>query len=298
MSDKTDLKPQILVIYHENQNVEANDSFSPSASKPKQVVESWKKLNIQLVFAPTGPLRADLIEKVHSPEYVRGVLNLSKPNGFGNYNPQVAAALPWICGSMVTAALTSLESGIPTFSPTSGAHHAHYDHGGGFCTFNFLVLAAVLAKEAGAKKIGIVDLDMHAGDGTRDICGWLNLDYIQHYSFGEQNIRRGKSAEEWLKKLPEVLFSFEGCDLIIYNAGVDSHIDDSLGGILTTEQLRKRDMIVYETAFALGIPISTSLAGGYQRDSAGTIAPVLALHDNTIMECLLAYSERLLQIPG
>ena len=102
-----------------------------------------------------------------------GVLNLTCSNGFGNKSPEVAAALPWVAGSMVAATLTALNNKTVTISPTSGAHHAHYRNGGGFCTFNFLVLAALKAHEAGAKKVGIIDLDCHYGDGTQDIINTL-----------------------------------------------------------------------------------------------------------------------------
>ena len=72
--------------------------------------------------------------------------------------------------------------------------------------------------------------------------------------------------------------SFDDCDLILYNAGVDSHINDPLGGYLTTEQIKKRDEIVLEIARQLKIPVAVSLAGGYQKDKNGEISAVLHLH--------------------
>lgn len=61
---------------------------------------------------------------------------------------------------------------------------------------------------------------------------------------------------------------------------------------MTTEQLRRRDMIVFESARVMGLPVAWNLAGGYQRDEAGTIAPVLEIHRNTMRACVAVYIER------
>jgi len=75
-----------------------------------------------------------------------------------------------------------------------------------------------------------------------------------------------------------LLLGFDDCDLVIYNAGVDSHINDPLGGDLTTEQIKERDTIVLEILRQLNIPVAVSLAGGYQKDQQGRIEAVLHLH--------------------
>jgi acetoin utilization deacetylase AcuC-like enzyme len=273
------------IFFDARQSVKTNDSFSPSAQKPAQVVESWKKLDIPLEIESFTPLTKEGISLAHDPKYVDAVLSCLQSNGFGNTSEELAKAFPWVCGSMVAAAVHAFSQKKPAFSPTSGAHHAHYASGGNFCTFNFLVIAAMVVQKLGAKRIGIIDLDCHHGDGTLDIIEKLKLDFIQHYSFGEQNITRGKSAENWLSELPAELFKFEGCDFLIYNAGVDSHIDDQLGGILTTEQLKLRDHYVFSTAQRICPAIAVSLAGGYQRDDKDSISPVLRLHDQTLIEC-------------
>jgi acetoin utilization deacetylase AcuC-like enzyme len=72
--------------------------------------------------------------------------------------------------------------------------------------------------------------------------------------------------------------SFKDCDLIIYNAGVDSHVNDPLGGYLSTEQIQRRDSIVLNPLRQKFIPMVVSLAGGYQKDEQGNIPKVLELH--------------------
>lgn len=80
------------------------------------------------------------------------------------------------------------------------------------------------------------------------------------------------------------------CDVILYQAGADPHVDDPLGGFLSTAQLRERDRLVFVTANSLGIPIAWNLAGGYQVDSGGGIQSVLDIHNNTMRECVSVYA--------
>lgn len=209
------------------------------------------------------------------------VLSLNEDNGFGNRSPEVAAALPWVCGSMVAAALHAYKTGELSFSPTSGAHHACYSTAMCFCTFNFLAIAAIKIHQAGAARIGILDLDCHHGNGTINIIEQLGIDYIQHYSFGKEFPQKGAQAEEWAMRLPDIVYDFEGVDLLIFNAGVDPHVKDPLGGILTTRQMTLRDRMVFRVAKELGLKVCVSLAGGYQVDDDGGISKLLELHDMT-----------------
>ncbi len=78
---------------------------------------------------------------------------------------------------------------------------------------------------------------------------------------------------------------------MLYQAGADPFIDDPLGGVLTREQLRLRDRMVFQHFARAGIPLAWNLAGGYTRDAAGTIEPVLQIHDATLEECHAAYSQ-------
>jgi acetoin utilization deacetylase AcuC-like enzyme len=81
----------------------------------------------------------------------------------------------------------------------------------------------------------------------------------------------------------------QDCDVILYQAGADPHIDDPLGGFLTTQQLRERDRLVFETANLLGVPIAWNLAGGYPANNDGDIQTVLDIHNNTMLECVAAF---------
>ena len=266
------------VFYLQQQTAKRNNSFSPSATKPALAVESWQQLGLPVDIVAFAPVTRTQLYTVHDPHYVDGVLDLKRNNGFGNRLPEIAEALPYVAGSMVAATLHAYKSGEATFSPTSGAHHAGYDHGGGYCTFNFLALAAVEVHKAGAQKVGIIDCDMHYGDGTAEIIRTQGLHFVRHYSFGGDSLACRETAGYWLAKLPSIVqLIAREVEVIIYNAGADPHIDDPLGGLLTTEQLNKRDEIVFEAAQMFSVPVAVSLAGGYQND----IRKVVDVHDNT-----------------
>lgn len=282
----------VKVFYDERQTVGFNESFSPSASKPAKVVKSWQCLGIPFELCSFAPLTVDEMSLAHDRGYVEGVLACTEPNGFANFNPEVAAALPWICGSMVASALHSLKTRELSFSPTSGAHHACYNNGMCYCTFNFLAMAAIMANQQGAGTVGILDLDNHHGNGTENIINRLGLGYIRHYSFGKECLQRGEPARDWLERLPGIVQKFAGVDLLIVNAGVDPHVADPLGGVLTTRQLAERDRTVFSQATELGLATCVSLAGGYQQDEQGNIDAVLRLHDTTFKLATAAFGTR------
>lgn len=176
-----------------------------------------------------------------------------------------------------------MENQRGAIAPCSGFHHAGYDFASSFCTFNgLMVTAAVLLEEGKVRKIGILDCDQHWGNGTQDIIDRLHLgDRVVHYT-PCRAFARPQRAEAFLAMLPQLLMAFADCDLVLYQAGADPHINDPLGGWLTTEQLYRRDARVFDSLRKMSIPVAWNLAGGYQRDADGTIRPVLTIHDNTL----------------
>lgn len=257
-------------------------SFSPSAEKPEHVVKSWGRLNVPIRIIEPVPVSRQQLYAAHDSEYVNGILNCTVPNGFGNKSKLVADSLIWTNGSLLSAAREALKNGAVAVAPTSGFHHAHYSFGGGFCTFNgLMVTAAALLGEAAVRSVGIIDLDHHYGDGTYDIIHELGLqDRVLHFSAGEK-WRRPEQAAAFLKILPEIVESFAACDLLLVQLGADPHIHDPLGGWLTTSQLKQRDSSVFKVAKAIGVPVAWTLAGGYQQP----LSKVIRLHDNSLLEC-------------
>jgi acetoin utilization deacetylase AcuC-like enzyme len=104
-------------------------------------------------------------------------------------------------------------------------------------------------------------------------------------------IEIGADTEPFLSRLADLVRSFEGSQVLLYQAGADPHVKDPLGGWMSTEQLARRDQIVFETAAEIGLPLAWNLAGGYQRDDAGGIEPVLEIHRNTMKACVSVFVE-------
>ena len=277
-----------LSIHYTPAMVAEASSYSPSAGKPLLVMASWRAMGFPLEITPPTAVTIDQLSLAHDRGFVKDVLSCRRKNGFGNTLSTVSASLPYTSGAMLSAARAALANGQGAIAPCSGFHHAGYDFAGGFCSFNGLIVtAAVLLAEGCVRKIGILDCDEHWGTGTVDIIKRLNLaDRVLHYSpchaFG-----RPSRSEAFLAVLPQLLRYFADCDLVLYQAGADPHIDDPLGGWLTTEQLYRRDSLVFMSLRRMCVPVAWNLAGGYQTDDSGSIKPVLTVHDNT----LLAFAE-------
>lgn len=287
-----------IPVFYTSRMVADSASFSPSARKPQYVVDRWKAKGLPIELCEFDPLTVEQLTIAHARSYVEGVLAGKSKNGFGNTSPEVAATLPYTNGAMYSAAVVALNRGIAC-APVSGFHHAKYATPEGFCTFNGLVVTAMLLKRNSlAQRVGILDFDAHYGDGTVALIKRHNLDYIEHYTFGEHVLgpRSLDKAQATLRDIVPVLELMKsgGCDVVLYQAGADPHINDPYGGYLTDEQLRVRDETTFTTAKRLGLPIAWNLAGGYQQlqegvHSAESIAPVLDIHEATMRECIKVY---------
>ena len=250
--------------------------------KPKLVVEQWLALfGEQIEIRETQAASLEELSRAHQPSYVEGVLSCQDYNGFGNRERAIADSLPWTSGSFLSATRHVLVEGGAAVSPTSGFHHAGYNFGGGFCTFNGLMVAALAARDS-VERVGILDCDIHYGNGTDHIIDRLELDFISHltqssgYSWPEPD----QFVDELAERLTESKIG-----LLLYQAGADPHIDDPLGGWMSTEQMRRRDRAVFEWCKSAGVPVVWNLAGGYQED----IQRVLDLHHQTMEECLRVF---------
>jgi acetoin utilization deacetylase AcuC-like enzyme len=253
------------------------------------VIDAWLRLDLPIAVIEPEPVTVDQLKQAHNPDYVDQILACEVKNGFGNKLPEVAASLLYTVGVMLSAAREAIRNGKVAVAPCSGFHHANYASAFGYCTFNGLIVTAMVLKASGVvNKVGILDFDMHYGDGTDNLIEQHQLEWIEHYTAG-QEYEAAYQAQDFLLNICDKVTKMRDCDIILYQAGADPHIKDPLGGFLTTEQLRIRDKIVFETANALGIPIAWNLAGGYQVASDGSIAEVLAIHSNTMLECVEVY---------
>lgn len=234
------------------------------------------------------------IESVHETAFVHAVRNgeprgLAQSQGF-TWSPAFADALARIWSGHTAACRLALQAGV-VFHPVSGAHHAGRNRGSGFCTFNFLVGAGrTLLGEGVLGRVAIVDLDAHQGDGTWELIAedrrFGIFDVAGQNWIGEKDTDRVSmalvdSAEAYadhLARLPAFLDRFEP-ELVEYQAGMDCHQDDPVGGIpgVDADFLSWRDRFVIGELARRRIPLVINLAGGYQRDDT-----TVALHVETV----------------
>jgi acetoin utilization deacetylase AcuC-like enzyme len=275
-----------IPVFYANAMLAAPDSYSPSAQKPRHVLTAWQDAGLPVTVQSFTPVDEADFALAHDPTYVRDILEGKTENGFFNKAQDVADSLPYTTGAMLAAARSALKSGCAC-APVSGFHHAGYDYSAGFCTFNGLVVAARrLLEENAVRRVMILDCDMHYRDGTEAILQHFHLqESIRHTTFGRW-FSEPCQARSYLELLRKTASDFPAFDLILYQAGADVHINDPLGGVLTSDEMIEREGIVFEAARAAGPPIAWNLAGGYQVP----LTKVIELHVNTMRECVRVYA--------
>ena len=278
----------LKVLYSHEMVSDSGVRASPSDRKPLAVSGALLRTTWPIELVAPAPTAIGDVCKVHDPKFVDDVLQLRRQNGFGSFSESVARSILYTCGACYDSARVALDDGISA-SLTSGFHHAGPRAARGFCTFNgLMVTAAQLLDEARVQKVAIVDCDYHYGDGTQAIIDALHLsDRVLHLSFGEI-YRKPEQADAYLRAMSQLRATFADFrpDIVIYQAGADVHVDDPLGGLLTTEQMRSRDRAMFSLARELSIPLTWTLAGGYQIEKDGSIPRVIQLHLNTFEEAL------------
>jgi acetoin utilization deacetylase AcuC-like enzyme len=210
------------------------------------------------------------------------------------FSPELVRFALLSVGGTVLAALRAAESGM-AFHIGGGFHHAFRDHGEGFCVLNDVAVATEkMIEEKRARKVMIVDCDLHHGNGTAAI--FADREDVFTFSIHQMDVypsekprgsldvglwsgdSEAKYLEELRAHIPRIYREF-GPDIVIYLAGADPYEMDQLGGLrLTKKGLRERDRLVIGHARRLRIPVAVVLAGGYARDIEDTVA----IHLNTI----------------
>ena len=198
-----------------------------------------------------------------------------------------------IAEGTIKGVIYSIENGI-SMNIAGGTHHAFYDHGEAFCMLNDQAIAAnYLLSNGLAKKILIVDLDVHQGNGTASLFNTNNQVFTLSFH-GKKNypFRKEKSDldigfddntgdSEYLKILketiPKVINDFEP-DFLFYLSGVDVLENDKLGRLsLTINGCKERDRFILEICKKNSIPIQVSMGGGYSI----ILKNIIDAHSNT-----------------
>jgi acetoin utilization deacetylase AcuC-like enzyme len=196
--------------------------------------------------------------------------------------------LPWspgmfqrsLCsvGGFIAATENAISDGFSALL-AGGTHHAHRDRGEGYCVFNdFAVAALKLLSNNRLKKILIIDLDVHQGNGNSSILGKredvfiLSLHGEKNYPFRKVKshldvaLPEGTGDELYLSELERVLKLLPDADMIFYQGGVDVLKEDKLGTFsMTYEGIKTRDRMVFEYARKRNLPLAMAIGGGYSQ---------------------------------
>jgi acetoin utilization deacetylase AcuC-like enzyme len=240
-----------------------------------------------------------LLKLVHSPDYIenycQGTLDAKAQRRIGlPWSPELVRRTCTAIGGTILTAKLALEYGIAC-NTAGGTHHAFPDFGSGFCIFNDLAIAArVLQKWGLVKQVLIVDLDVHQGDGTAFIfqndprvftfsmhCE-INFPSRKQTSDLDVPLPEGLDNDGYLQilanYLPDLLSQVKP-DLVLYDAGVDTHVGDRLGKLaLTDEGIYRRERQVLSTCRAGGYPVACVIGGGYSEEMESLVYRHSLLH--------------------
>ncbi|RYD98860.1 MAG: histone deacetylase [Sphingobacteriales bacterium] len=265
---------------------------------PRQLVHSGIVREAQ--FFEPGRVALEHLYKVHDPFYVDRFVQLKltlqegRRIGFIQDQAIVERELLLVQGT-IDGTLHALKDGI-AFNIAGGTHHASIAHGEGFCMLNDQAVAArFLLDHTPVKKVLIIDLDVHQGNGTADIFenstevftfsmhGAANYPFHKSHSHLDVALETGTTDETYLSVLADSLYQvgkqFQP-DFICYQAGVDILENDKMGKLkCSLAACMQRDRMVMEWARSLNVSIQCSMGGGYSPE----IKTILDAHTNTYL---------------
>jgi acetoin utilization deacetylase AcuC-like enzyme len=244
------------------------------------------------------PAQEAELELVHSARHVQRIKGLSLAGG-GAIDldtfvgePSYRAALHAAGGACaMTRALMADETRLGFCGVRPSGHHAEPDRAMGFCLFNNVAIAAELAiRELGARRVFILDWDVHHGNGTAEAFRYRSdVLFVSIHQAGiypgtgslsdagsgagegytiNLPVPAGSEEELWLSLLEHVVIPVAESyapELVLISAGFDAHREDPLASCrLEASSFAEMARHVRALAVSLGVPLGAVLEGGYQ----------------------------------
>jgi len=275
------------------------DGIHPDARFPR---DRYVRLSRRL----RAGLAGSMIEICEAPEANRDVLLMAHEAGYVDrflagtlsdkevrriglrpWTPQLLPRTLRIMGGAIAALHSAVDTGGVAGNMAGGTHHAHRDFGSGYCVFNDLAVCAEYAqKRLGIRRVLILDLDVHQGDGTATIladnpdtmtisvhCG-ANFPFRKAQSDLDLPVAPGSGDEECLPIVSEAIeagMTFEP-DLVLYQAGVDGLATDALGRLSWSRVgLQERNRMVLDACRDRSVPCVVFMGGGYSKPIEPTL---------------------------
>ena len=248
------------------------------------------------------PATDDELTAVHTPDHVWKV-DATARSPFTQLDPDTyacadsAAAARLAAGGLVDLTLGALSgrwsNGFALLRPPG--HHAEADRAMGFCLFNNVAVAASAALQAGAKRILIVDWDLHHGNGTQHafwndprVVYFSTHEWPQYPGTGASDETGGEDARGRTVNLPwpagmgdaEYLAAFDELllpiarrhdpELVLVSCGFDAALGDLLGQMrISPEGFAQMTARLSRLA---GGRLVLALEGGYRLDAIAASA--------------------------
>lgn len=240
----------------------------------------------------SAPATYEEILQAHDADYLRrvkdGQLTPKEIRRIGlPWSPQLVERARRSAGGTIEACRAALQDGIAV-NLAGGTHHAFRDHGQGFCLFNDSVIAARATQAEGrVQRVVILDCDVHQGNGTAAITSTdptiftFSIHNRQNFPLHKERsdldigLDDGTGDAAYLEALQAGVrraLELADADLAIYLAGADPYEEDLLGRFaLSKAGLAQRDRLVFELCRQAGLPMATTIAGGYGRRVQDTV---------------------------
>ena len=289
------------------------DGIHPAAPFPKeryqQVYDHLTQQKAPVDIRAPKPASRLAIEAVHCPEYTHRFLNLSLTEkeirriGLRPWTPALVDRTLLLTGGALNALGALLQEGHRVAANMAGGtHHAHRDFGAGYCIFNDIAICAKWGQNHfNIKKVLVMDLDVHQGDGTASIFSGdesvftfsmhcdANFPFRKTKSDLDVGLPQGSTDGFYLETLNTHLHGLAQFkpDILFFQAGVDPLQEDHLGRLdLTQDGLMERNRVVLEFARDLDIPCLVFMGGGYAKPISHTVEAFV----NLFTQCS-AYNE-------
>jgi len=291
---------ELPIINHPDYVAKINDDNKFPIKKFGALADHLLREGVVKNFHIPKECSIETMKTSHSLEYINHIKNKTldikaqKRIGFP-INDSVVKRSFVATGGTVLASKLALDSKLAC-NTAGGSHHATFNFGAGYCVFNDVAVATNYLKNKNyAKKILIIDLDVHQGNGNAEIFkNDKNVLTFSMHCASNYPAKKSKSdidvelkdnmedkeyldiLSKQLKKLNENTFDF-----VFYVAGVDIHSDDRLGKLKITDNgVDKRDQMVIENFFSKNIPLCGVLGGGYNKSFEKLIELHSLLHKN------------------
>lgn len=279
----------------------------PLPSGHRFPMEKYNLLPEQLVYEGTispsaffipGNLQDQDILRVHDEYYWKRLKNNeltaseTRKTGFP-HSPTLIERECVIAQGTIDCCYFAMQHGV-AFNIAGGTHHAFTNRGEGFCLLNDIAIGASHMLANGlAKKVLVIDLDVHQGNGTAQIFahdprvftfsmhGEKNYPLHKEKSDLDIGLPDGADDSYYLRVLSQnlpLLFEQNMPDLVFYQAGVDVLATDKLGRLgVSMEGCKQRDKMVLEECKQNNVPLVVSMGGGYSE----RVATIVEAHANT-----------------